>query len=230
MSKKGIFHCLVLAALCIYTFIAWSGVQRDEKSAKEAAEEAAENGHPDPWAEVRMGETRQDAAEGIVKVGIPLLVTVIYGGILAVLYVLPVMVDKVSEELMGSTAEVDDDPLDEAREAVAAEDYPEAIAVYRKFWLENPGERRPLIEIAKIQREFLESPAAAVNTLKEGLDEHDWSEDDAAFLMFRIAEICEEDLDDKAQVVEVMKRAVKELDGSRHAGNAVHKLRELEAG
>ena len=230
MSKKGIFHCLVLAGLCIYTFIAWSGVQRDERDAREAAKEAAENGQADPWAEVKMGENRQAVVEGMVRVGIPLLVTVIYGGILAVLYVLPIMVDKVSEEIMGSTAEVDDDPLDEARAAVADEDYPEAIAVYRRFWLENPGERKPLIEIAKIQRDHLKSPAAAASTLEQGLDEYDWPEDDAAFLMFRIAEIYEEDLENQDQVIKVMKRAVKELEGSRHAGNAAHKLRELEAG
>jgi hypothetical protein len=230
MSKKGMFHCLVLGALIIYTFIAWSGVKRDEAGANEAAKEAAENGQSDPWADVKQAENRQDVAEGMVKVGIPLLVTVIYGGILAVLYVLPVMVDKVSEEMMGSTAEVDDDPLDEAREAVADEDYPEAISIYRKFWLENPEERHPLVEIAKIQREHLKSPAAAVSTLEEGLDEHDWPEDDAAFLMFRIAEIYEEDLDNKDQVIKVMKRTVQELEGTRHAGNAAHKLRELEAG
>lgn len=224
------FHCLVLGALIIYTFIAWSGVQRDEKKAREAAKEAVENGQADPWAEVKGAENRQDAAEGMVKVGIPLLVTVIYGGILAVLYVLPVMVDKVSEELMGSTAEVDEDPLDEARAAVAAGEYPEAIAVYRKFWLENPEERHPLVEIAKIQRVHLENPAVAVSTLEEGLNDHEWPEEDAAFLLFRIAEIYEEDLEDKDQVIAVMKRAVKDLEGTRHAGNAAHKLRELEAG
>ena len=98
----------------------------------------------------------QDAAEGMVKVGIPLLVTVIYGGVLTILYVLPVLVDKVSEEMMGSTAEVDDDPLDEARAAVAEGEYADAIAVYRRFLLENPESRHSLGEIAKIQRDHLE--------------------------------------------------------------------------
>lgn len=230
MSKKGMFHCLVLGALIIYTIIAWTGVKRDERNAEEAAKEAADNGQSDPWAEVKMGENRQDTAAGMVKVGIPLLVTVIYGGVLSVLYLLPVIVDRVSEEMMGSTAEVDDDPLDEARAAVADGEYPDAIAVYRKFWLENPDERHPLVEIAKIQRDHLKSPAAAVSTLEEGLNEHDWPEDDAAFLMFRIADIYEEDLGDKEQVMAVMKRVVKELEGTRHAGNAAHRLRELEAG
>jgi hypothetical protein len=230
MSRSEKIHCVVLSVLIIYTFIAWAGVKRDENSLKEAEKEASENGQSDPWAEVKFGENHQDTAEGMVKVGIPLLVTVIYGGILTILYVLPVLVDKVSEEMMGSTAEVDDDPLDEARAAVTEGDYADAIAVYRRFLLENPENRHSLVEIAKIQRDHLDSPAAALSTLEQGLDEHEWPEDDAAFLMFRIAEIFEEDLADKDQVIAVMKRVISELKGTRHVGNAAHKLRELEEG
>ena len=218
----------MLGVLIIYTFIAWAGVKRDESNIKEAAKEASENGQSDPWAEVKLGEDRQNVAEGMVKVGIPLLVTVIYGGILTILYVLPVLVDKVSEEMMGSTAEVDDDPLDEARAAVTEGEYADAIAVYRRYLLENPESRHSLVEIAKIQRDHLNSPAGAISTLEQGLDEYEWPEDDAAFLMFRIAEISEEDLADKDQVIAVMKRVIRELKGTRHAGNAAHKLRELE--
>lgn len=218
----------MLGVLIIYTFIAWAGVKRDESNIKEAAKEASENGQSDPWAEVKLGEDRQNVAEGMVKVGIPLLVTVIYGGILSILYVLPVLVDKVSEEMMGSTAEVDDDPLDEARAAVTEGEYADAIAVYRRYLLENPESRHSLVEIAKIQRDHLNSPAGAISTLEQGLDEYEWPEDDAAFLMFRIAEISEEDLADKDQVIAVMKRVIRELKGTRHAGNAAHKLRELE--
>jgi len=218
----------VLGVLIIYTFIAWAGVKRDESNIKEAAKEASENGQSDPWAEVKLGDDRQNVAEGMVKVGIPLLVTVIYGGILSILYVLPVLVDKVSEEMMGSTAEVDDDPLDEARAAVTEGEYADAIAVYRRYLLENPESRHSLVEIAKIQRDHLNSPAGAISTLEQGLDEYEWPEDDAAFLMFRIAEISEEDLADKDQVIAVMKRVIRELKGTRHAGNAAHKLRELE--
>lgn len=227
MSKKAIVHGVILAALVIYTIIAWNSVKREEQEAKEARKEAAANGETDHWADVKMGQNRQKTAEGMIKVGIPLLVSVIYAGVLAVLYLLPALVDKVGEEMMGSTAMVDDDPLDEARAAVAAGEFPDAIAVYRKYWLANPGERHALTEMAKIQRVYLESPAVAVSTLEEGLDEYDWSQDDAAFLMFRIAEIYEEDLNDQEQVIAVMKRAVEELEGTRHGGNAVQKLREL---
>ena len=103
MSKLGKVHCILLSVLIIYTFIAWEGVKRDERSLREAEKEASENGQPDPWSEVKSGENRQDAAEGMVKVGIPLLVTVIYGGILTVLYVLPVLVDKDADLLQAGS-------------------------------------------------------------------------------------------------------------------------------
>lgn len=223
-------HCCILGAMILYTIVAWNGVQTAEEQAKEAAKEALEYGEPDPWADVKLGDSRTDQAAGMIKVGIPLLISVIYGGILTVIYVLPVLVDRVGEELMGSSAEVDEDPLDEAREAVADEEYPEAIAVYRKFWLENKDDRRPLVEISKIQRVHLENPAVAVSTLEEGLDDHEWPEDDAAFLLFRIIEIYEDDLKDRDKVIATLERVVEDLKGTRHAGNAAHKLKEMGAG
>lgn len=229
MSKKAIIHCGVLGAMILYTIIAWNQVQSSEKRAKEVAKEARERGEIDPWVDASDGLTGSEAAKGMIKVGIPLILSVIYGGVLTVIYILPVVVDKVGEEMMGSTAEVDDDPLAEARLAVQEEDYPEAIAVYRKFWMENRDHRQSLVEIAKIQRVHLKNPEVAVNTLEEGLASFEWEEDDAAFLLFRMVEIYEEDLDDREKVVATLKRVVQELEGSRHAGNAAHKLREMGA-
>ena len=227
MSKKLIVHLCLLGALILYTIVVWNTSQNEEAAAEKAREEEKANRGYDPYDEVKLAEEGENSIESMIKVGVPLLISVIYGGILVVLYVLPSLVDKVGEELMGSTAEVDEDPLDEARAAVAAGDYPDAIRVYREVWQENPGDRFPIVEVAKIQRDNLESPAVAVSTLEEALEHHEWEEDDAAFLMFRIAEIYEEDLDDRKKQIEILERAKEELKGTRHSGNAAHKLREL---
>jgi hypothetical protein len=161
-------------------------------------------------------------------VGVPLFIAIVYGGILTVLYILPMFVDKLGEEMMGSSAEVEGDPLDDARAAVAEGDYTEAIQVYRKVWLENRENRFPVVEIAKLQRTKLESPAVAVSTLEEALDDHEWEVDDAAFLMFRIAEIYEEDLDDRDSLIATLKKVTEKLEGTRHAANAAHKLGGME--
>ncbi len=226
-NKKFLFHAIVLGLLILYTIFAYNSSKKEAEEAEIAAEEAFMNSDIDPFAEAKLAEKGDGGTSSMVKVGVPLLISVIYGGILTVLYILPSFVDKIGEEMIGSSAEVEDDPLDEARAAVAAGDYSEAIGVYRKVWLENRDERFPLVEIANIQRTKLESPVLAVSTLKEALDEHEWPEDDAAFMMFRIADIYENDLDDREGLVAILKSVTEKLDGTRHSANAAHKLREL---
>jgi hypothetical protein len=224
MNKKLIVQLAILGMLILYTMIAWSSSKRDQRDAEKATEENLEE-------EYITGISSEDGqtADSMMKVGVPLMITVIYGGVLAVIYVLPMFVDRMSEELMGSTEEVGDDPLVEARAAVSEENYPEAIRIYRKIWREDSSGRFPMVEIARIQRDKLESPAVAVMTLEEALEEHEWEEEDASFLIFRMIEIYDKDLDDKESVVRMLKRAVEELPGTRHAANATHQLRELGA-
>ena len=224
MNKKLIVQLAILGMLILYTMIAWSSSKRDQRDAEKATEENLEE-------EYITGISSEDGqtADSMMKVGVPLMITVIYGGVLAVIYVLPMFVDRMSEELMGSTEEVGDDPLVEARAAVSEENYPEAIRIYGEIWREDSSGRFPMVEIARIQRDKLESPAVAVMTLEEALEEHEWEEEDASFLIFRMIEIYDKDLDDKESVVRMLKRAVEELPGTRHAANATHQLRELGA-
>ena len=229
MNKKVIVHAVIFGAFVLGTVLAWNSVKSEAAAAEEAAEEASRDGVVDPYEDVKFAENRGDSSAGMIKVGVPLIITVIYGGVLTVLYILPMFVDRIGEEMMGSSAEVERDSFHGARAAVAVGDYPEAIQEYRKVWLEHRENRFPIGEIAKIQRTHLESPVVAVSTLKEALDDHEWPEDDAAFLMFRMVDIYEEDLDDKEKVIAILKEVTETLKGTRHAGNATHKLRELGA-
>ena len=222
MSKKVIVQLAILGVLILYTMLAWTSSKRDQREAEKAAEEDQEE-------EYITGISPEDeqTADSMMQVGVPLMITMIYGGVLAVIYVLPMFVDKVSEELMGSSEEVGEDPLAEAKAAVADEDYPEAIRIYREIWKEDSSSRFPMVEIARLQRDKLGSPAVAVMTLGEALDAHEWEEEDAAFLIFRMIEIYGEDLNDEENVVKLLKRALEDLPGTRHAANASHQLREL---
>ena len=224
MEKKLIVHLSILGVLILYTMFAWTGSKQDQLDAEKAAEENLEEGYI-----TGISPENEQTADSMMKVGVPLLITMIYAGVLTVIYVLPMFVDRMSEELMGSSEEVGEDPLAGAREAVSEEDYPEAIRIYREIWKEDSSNRFPMVEIARIQREKLDSPAVAVMTLGEALDAHDWEEEDAAFLMFRMVEIYEKDLDDQEGMVKTLKRAVEDLPGTRHAANATHQLRELGA-
>lgn len=219
-----VIHGLLLGGLLVYTVIAW---YQFEASQRELTRLEAESSGQ--WASLELMDRRAETATGMVRVAVPFLLLAIYGGILTVIYALPLLVQKISEGIIGSTAEMEPDPMRKAYELIEEEEYAEAISFCYQLWLNDRDNRRPLAETARIQRRYLKNPVLAVATLEEGLEDHDWEEDDAAFLLFRIAEICEEDLDDREKAKKLMKRVVKEMEGTRHAANAAQKLRELEA-
>lgn len=228
--RKLQVHALVMLSLIIFTYVAWNASEKEILEREMAADDIAMNGEWDPYAEVRLAEADDGGVAVMLKVGVPLFITMIYGGILSVVYLLPMFVDKLGDEVMGSSAEVEVDPLQEARAAVAAGNYPEAVGLYHKYWLERRDERFPVVEISKIQRTHLKSPALALHSLEEALDDHEWPVDDAAFLLFRIAELYEEDLSDRENLTATLRRVSEKFQGTRHSVHAEHKLRELEKG
>ena len=222
MSKKLIFHLLILGALALYTVFAYVTVD-EVKDKKEMAEEVGY----DPFEDVNAALEKDGSTQRMLKVGLPLLVTMIYGGVVFVLFALPVVVDKLAQEMIGSSEELGPDPLTPARTAVEDEDYLGAIVLFREAWQENLGNRVPMAEIALIQRKHLDSPAVALSTLEEALEGFDWEEDDRAFFLFRMVDIYEEDLQDREMTTKALNRIAIECSGSRHAGNAMNRLREL---
>lgn len=220
MNKKVIIHGGLFGGLLIYTWVVWVRFESLEKEREKRG--------TDLWEEIEHAGNRAETASKMFEVAVPLLLTTIYGTALVLIYGLPALVGKLTDEMMGSTAEVDPDPLQEARDAAADGESTEAIAIYHAHLLQHPGDRQTLLEIVKLQRIDLKSPALAANTLAEGLQNYDWELDDRAFLMFRMAEIYEEDLEDRDQVVKIMNEVVEQLKGTRHAGNAAHKLQQLK--
>ena len=84
----------------------------------------------------------------------------------------------------------------------------------------------PYVEIAKIQKVYLEDPLAAIETLREAIEGHEWEENDAAFLMFRLAEIYDEDANDREAAVAIFEQVMEQFPGTRHSANARTKLHE----
>lgn len=230
MNPKLLIHLGILLVLICITLITYnnaSAPDQDERG-KGTEEEYVDEYETDDYAIAdNYGAEEDKTADIMMAVALPMLITAVYIGFLVMTYLLPAFVDKMSEEMYGSTAEVEDDPLHDARAAVAQGDYPEAIKNYRQVFLSNPDDRFPVVEIAKIQRENLSSPAVAVETLREALESKEWRENDAAFFMFRIADIYENDLDNHEACVAILKQVIETLPDTRHSANATHKLREL---
>ncbi len=227
MNPKILIHLGILLVLICFTVIKYSSAKR-AAAPPPPEEQVYDEDYDEDYDSIQVDDT-DNGVDVMLATAFPLILTMIYAGFLVVTYLLPSAVDKMSEEMYGSTAEVEDDPLHDARAAFAQGDYPEAIRIYRQVFMENPTDRFPMVEIAKIQRENLNSSAVAVETLREALEAHEWRENDAAFFMFRIADIYEKDLDNSEGAISILKQVQEVFPETRHAANATHKLREFGA-
>ena len=165
---------------------------------------------------------------GKVLVGICLLFVVAgYAAIVFVSFVLPSVVGRFTHMFYGASEELEEDPARDARALFAQGDFEGAIAAYRTVADEQPENRFPWVEIAKIQHDNLENPDAAIETLRDALENHEWRVNDAAFFMFRLAELYEREKSDMTQCVGILRQVVELFPETRHSANATHRLREL---
>jgi tetratricopeptide (TPR) repeat protein len=125
---------------------------------------------------------------------------------------------------------VEADPMHDARSLYAQGDYEGAIEAFREASNADPMNRMPWVEIAKIQRDNLENPVAALATLREALESQEWEVNDAAYFMFRIAELYDEDLQNRETAIEILQQVCTDLPETRHSANARHKLHEWGVG
>lgn len=147
-------------------------------------------------------------------------------GIILVTTVLPLLADKMTHAIYDSGEEVERDVLHHARVLMAQGDWEGAIEAFRMGAEQDSLNRMPYLEIAKIQKTHLEDALAAITTLREALEGQEWQEEDAAFLMFRLAEIYDEDADDRKAAVAIFEQVMEQFPETRHSANARTKLHE----
>ena len=147
-------------------------------------------------------------------------------GIVFVLQVLPSIAHRFTHVVYDSAEMVEEDLMHDARALFAQGDYKGAIQAFRDASEADPMNRLPWVEIAKIQRDNLKDPVAAVATLREAVESHEWATNDAAYFMFRLAELYDENLENRDAAVEILQQVCEELPETRHAANARHKLHE----
>jgi tetratricopeptide (TPR) repeat protein len=147
-------------------------------------------------------------------------------GIVFVIHVLPAIAHRFTHAVYDSAEMVEKDPMHDARAKVAQGDWDGAIEAFRAAAAADPLNRLPYVEIAKIQLDHLENAPAAVDTLRHAIEDQEWQENDAAYLMFRLAEIYETNLGDHTSAASIMQQVVEQFPETRHSANARHKLRE----
>jgi len=222
--KWGLYVVLILGIL-----FAWSRFS----SAGEKVEVAHKN-----WEQVYNSGEDPEGAEKLktAKLGLEndrtmsgiLLAFLTAGlvGIVVVAEVLPMLAHRVTHAVYDSGEEVEADPMHDARSKVAQGDWEGAIEAFRQAAEVDTLNRLPWVEIAKIQLEQLEDPQAAVQTLRQAIEGREWQENDAAYLMFRLAGIYDEHLGDRASAATTMQQVMEQFPETRHSANARHKLHE----
>lgn len=157
------------------------------------------------------------------------VVAAIYLGLLFVVYILPAMSDKVAASMLGDSNETaEQDPMHTARALLAQGEYEDAIVAYREVTVKDPMNRMPWVDIAKIYETNLESPQMALETLKEAVQSHEWEIDDAAFFLFRIAEMQEAMPEEQVAYQETLNVIIQTFPETRHSANAMHLLRKSQ--
>lgn len=200
-----------------------------EEGTELTPEQLGDGGEPSP-ATVAAYQKYLGETEG----GSPLLtfalfiITGIFTGFLIVSYLLPAVVQRASEEVYGSTEKVGaPSALSQAQANVAQGDWEQAIASYQQAAAEDPDNRLPWVEITMLQRERLEEPNLALQTLDAALARGGWRENDEAFFLFRKIEILEQDLDEREQALSLLRTVMEKFPDTRHFANAMHKLHEM---
>ncbi len=149
-------------------------------------------------------------------------------GILFVVYLLPFFAQRVTHAVYDSAEMVERDVMHDARSLLAQGDYEGAIAAFKEAAAADPLNRLPWVEIAKIQKTNLEDPAAAIATIRHALESQEWEVSDAAYFLFRLAELYDEVEGDRASATAIMNQVIEQFPETRHSANARNKIHEWE--
>ena len=150
------------------------------------------------------------------------------GGLLAVRYLIPWLGDIAGEAVFSSGEKVEQDHMTKAAARIAQGDYQGAIEHYEKMLEDKPDDPFPVAEIAKVYAERLRDPQAALNALEEHLQSKDWPVDDAAFIMFRIADVHLTHRYDFETARDMLEQIIGNFPNTRHSANAHHRMTEIE--
>ena len=147
-------------------------------------------------------------------------------GIFFVVYLLPFFAQRATHAIYDSAEMIERDVMHDARVLVAQGDYHGAIEAFKEAAKAEPLNRLPWVEIAKIQKDNLEDPHAAIATIRHALESQEWEINDAAYFLFRLAELYDEILGDRESAASIMRQVIDNFPRTRHSANAQTKLHE----
>lgn len=218
-----------IAVLTLLVAVCWYKFDQSGKKIEKLKAEAEELSYdPDKEKQEKEARANLNGMEG-EHIFSGILLTFLSAGLVGIVFatqILPMLANKISTAVYENNEHVEDDPFHNARVLMAQGDWDGAIDSFKLAAKKDPGNRMTWTEIAKIQRQHLDNPPAAIATLREAIESQDWEIDDVAFLMFRLAEIYEEDFHDHATAGTVLSQIIELFPETRHSANARTKLHQ----
>ncbi len=220
---------LILIALASTSWIFFSKKGAEIREMNQKIEAVENLGDPDeqlPELRSKLGSLEGDRTlSGI-------LLTFISAGVVGtfvVVYLLPFFAQRVTHAVYDSAEMVEKDVMHDARVLVAQGEYHAAIEAFKVAAKAEPLNRLPWVEIAKIYKDNLEEPTAAIETIRYALESQAWEINDAAYFLFRLAELYDEVLGDRASSIAILQQVVEQFPRTRHSANANTRLHEWGA-
>ncbi|MFL2451802.1 MAG: tetratricopeptide repeat protein [Verrucomicrobiales bacterium] len=149
-------------------------------------------------------------------------------GLFVVLVILPILGDRIGAFFFSAPEAMEADATAKAAAKVSQGDYEGAIKAYQAIAEDEPENRFPIFEIAKIQHEHLRDIDASIKTFEESLESREWPENDAAAIIFRLQQIYLEDKQDEEHSKHLLEMVIEKFPETRHSANAHHRLNELK--
>ena len=217
---------LVLIGLMAGSWVWFSNTGKEAKELQAQIDQIEDVGDPDDKA----AEMKSDLSglEGERTFSGILLTFVSAGvvGIFFVVYLLPFFAQRVTHAVYDSAEMVEKDVMHDARSLMAQGDYHGAIEAFKQASAADPLNRLPWVAIAKIYKDNLHDPASAIQTIRHALESQEWELNDAAFFLFRLAEMYDQIESDRASARAIMQQVIDQFPETRHSANARTKLHE----
>jgi tetratricopeptide (TPR) repeat protein len=206
----------ILVLICGWTYFSVVKAAA-EKDAKRPAREQVD---PAPDGKEQVAPKRAEEGETVFNGMLMSFLTAGYVGVLFVVYLLPAIAHKFTHAVYDSGEMA----------LVAQGEYEAAIKAFEHAAKVDPTNRLPWVEIVKIQRDTFQDPDAAIETLRHVLEHNVWDQRDAAYFLFRLAELYDEDKEDRMSAAQILSQVVEQFPETRHSANARHRLHEWGLG
>ncbi len=168
------------------------------------------------------GENDQVGMQFVALMGLTVVL-----GFFFVLFILPSVGERIGAFFYSAPEKIEPDAFTKAAAKVTQGDYEGAIEAYAQIAADEPENRFPVVEIAKIQLDHMGDVDAAITTLEGAIEGKGWEVDDAAFLIFRLEEIYLKNKGDETRSRELLELIIERFPETRHSANAHHRLNEM---